>query len=94
MPRLGFRSASIVHASHVVAAIGAVLHRVVDALVGEDAGHEHILDADIAQEVVEIGGIEAEDEVLASTISSLAGAIAATIWASHEPAATDMPESL
>jgi hypothetical protein len=46
------------HASHVVAAIGAVLDHMVDALVGQDAGDEHILDADIAEQIVEVGGVE------------------------------------
>jgi hypothetical protein len=43
------------HASHVVAAIGAILDRVVDTLVGEEACNEHILDADIAQQIIEDG---------------------------------------
>ena len=58
VPGLGLGGAGVVHAAHVVAAIGAVLHRVVDALVGEEAGHEHILDADIAQEIIEVGRVE------------------------------------
>ena len=43
------------HATHVVAEVGAVLDRMVDALVGEEACHEHVLNADIAQEIVEDG---------------------------------------
>ena len=55
VPRLSLRRAGIVHATHVVAKIGAVLYRVVDALVGEEACYEHVLDAHIAQEIVEDG---------------------------------------
>ena len=46
------------HATHVVAKIGTVPHRMVDALVGEEASHEHILNADIAEQIIEVGGVE------------------------------------
>ena len=48
MPGPSVGSACVMHASHVVAAVGAVPDRMVYALVGEEANHEHILDADIA----------------------------------------------
>ena len=51
--RFALGGASIMHTSHVVAAIGAVFDRVVDKLVGEETRHEHILNADIAQHIIE-----------------------------------------
>jgi hypothetical protein len=54
----------------VIAAIGAVLDRIVDALVGNEARDEHVLDTDIAQQIVEIGGVENGGRGLGGTISS------------------------
>ena len=48
MPGLRVGSACVMNASHVVTAVGTVPDRMVYALVGEEANHEHILDADIA----------------------------------------------
>ena len=55
---MGIGHAAVRQAGNVVAAVRAVLDGVVDALVRQKPGHDEILDADIAQEIIEIGGIE------------------------------------
>ncbi len=50
--------AGVADTGDVVAAVGGVLHRVVDALIGQKARHHEIFDADIAQQIVEVGGVE------------------------------------
>ena len=47
MPRLALRHARIVHAAHKIPAVSAVLHRVINTLVGQEPHHEQILDPNI-----------------------------------------------
>ena len=43
--------AGIRDADRIEAAVGCIPHRVVDALIGEEAGDHQRVDADIAQEI-------------------------------------------
>ena len=54
--RLGEGRARIVDHGHEEAAVAAVAHRGLHALVGEHAHHHHVLDAEVAQHVLEVGG--------------------------------------
>ena len=56
LPRIGH--AGIAHADHVEATVGTVADRVVDALIGQKAGRDDGVDADVAHQVFEVGRIE------------------------------------
>ena len=55
MALVGIGHAAVANQGHVIAAIGGILDRMVDALIGEESGDDQFLNAEIAQEVIDIG---------------------------------------
>ena len=52
------RHAGVSHAGHEPATVRRVPHRHVHALVGHDPAHDEGADTEVAQDVIEVGGIE------------------------------------
>ena len=58
MALLRLSSTGIVDQSHQVAAVAAIPNYGLNTLVGHDAHRHDVFDAEIAQHIVEIGGVE------------------------------------
>jgi hypothetical protein len=55
MALVGIGHAAVANQGHVITAIGGILDRMVDALIGEESGDDQFNNAEIAQEVIDIG---------------------------------------
>jgi len=58
MPSPGWRRTGVGDADDEIPAIRAVPHRHVDALIREDARDDEMADAEVAQEIVDVGRVE------------------------------------